>query len=42
LSLYEDYVLSKRLLRPYSVGDYVLDHGYADLGEYREQSATKA
>jgi hypothetical protein len=32
----------KGMLRPYSVRDNVLDLGYADLGEYREQSATKA
>lgn len=32
----------KGMLRPYSVGDYVLDLGYADLGEYREQSSFKS
>jgi hypothetical protein len=27
----------KRMLKPYSVADYVLDVGYADSGEYREE-----
>jgi hypothetical protein len=25
------------MLKPYSVADYVLDVGYADSGEYREE-----
>ena len=31
----------KGMLKPYSVGNNVLDLGYADWGEYREQSSSK-